>query len=484
MKAVATRVLLLLLVVCMIIPFASCANGDKTGTEESGKGQTEAQTEAYFPEVEKTNYNRDFTAIYCSDIFRKGYYFVTEEDREVGNDLNDRLYERMMKIKDYLGVDIIPKDGGNYLEYSADVKRCCTTGDNEYQLLMTHVYIDVASMISSGYFLDFQDFDSINLDGAYWNRNLMEDLSVNDAMYCGYNDFCLSNVYLLAFNKDMMKNYLPALDSDLYTMVRNKQWTLSKMIEVASMVSEDNGDGKWDEKDTYGFGGLQWVPLISFMTSSDIKLVDKDDTTGELYVAPLVDNQNKYLSVVEQLVAFNKTNSCYMYFHDVPADKRINLTSNRLLFEMVNNFDLIKYKEESVKIGVLPYPLYDPQQENYMTLNWNGLLTVPNTNVDDMDMVSDVLEMLAFWSDPVKESFYETLLGAKIADAPEDVEMLNIIWNSQVSDLGLVFSSAAKSMDPLLYAIPNFVHNGTTDVSSLFKKNTNTAEKALNKLFE
>ena len=73
MKAVATRVLLLLLVVCMIIPFASCANGDKTGTEESGKGQTEAQTDAYFPEVEKTNYNRDFTAIYCSDIFRNGY---------------------------------------------------------------------------------------------------------------------------------------------------------------------------------------------------------------------------------------------------------------------------------------------------------------------------------------------------------------------------------------------------------------------------
>ena len=40
MKSVATLILLLLLVVCMVIPFASCANGDKQGTDESGKDQT------------------------------------------------------------------------------------------------------------------------------------------------------------------------------------------------------------------------------------------------------------------------------------------------------------------------------------------------------------------------------------------------------------------------------------------------------------
>ena len=110
----------------------------------------------------------------------------------VGNDLDDRLYERMMKIKDYLGVNIIPEDGGTYTEYTANVKKACASGDNTYQLLMTHVYIEVATMITSGYFLNFQDLDSVNLDASYWNRGLMEDLSVNDAMYCGYNDFCLS----------------------------------------------------------------------------------------------------------------------------------------------------------------------------------------------------------------------------------------------------------------------------------------------------
>lgn len=484
MKATPKRILLLLLAICMIIPMASCAETNEPGTKDTDADQVETETEAYFPDVERTDYNRDFTAIYCSDTFRKGYYFVTEEDRVVGNDLDDRLYERMMKIKDYLGVNIIPEDGGIYTEYTANVKKACASGDNTYQLLMTHVYIEVATMITSGYFLNFQDLDSVNLDAAYWNLGLMEDLSVNNAMYCGYNDFCLSQCYLIAFNKKMMENYLPAMESDPYTLVRNKEWTLSKMIEIASMVSEENGDGTWDENDTYGFGGLQWVPLISFMTSSDIKLVNKDTSTDTLYISPMVDNKDKYISVVEQLTEFNKTKSCYMFFHNVPGEKRIHLPSNRLLFEMINNFDLIKYKEEPVKIGVLPYPLYDSSQKEYKTLNWNGLLAIPNTNVNDMDFVGDVLELLAFWSDPVKESFYETLLGAKIADAPEDVEMLNIIWNSQVSDLGLVFSSVSPSMDHLLYAIPNFVHDGNTKVASLFTKNTKSAERALNKLFE
>ena len=36
-------------------------------------------------------------------------------------------------------------------------------------------------------------------------------------------------------------------------------------------------------------------------------------------------------------------------------------------------------------------------------------------------MVGDVIEMLAWYSEPVNTAFYETLLGSKVADAPEDV---------------------------------------------------------------
>lgn len=486
MKSAAVKLLALMLAACMVVAITACGTTKDSGTDkdETKNVNTEVSTDAAFPDVAKTNYGDTFTVTYCSDTFRNGYFFADIEDREHWNDLDDRLYERVQLVQEYLGVTIEYEDGGIYTEYANNVKRCCSSGDNTYQLIMTHPYYEVATMVSSNYFLDFNELKSINLDAEYWNKSLMEDLAINDAMYCGYNDFCLSSCYLLGFNKDIANKYLSSTpDADLYSLVRNKQWTLDKMMEIASLVSEDNGDGTWDHKDTYGFSGLLWVPIISFMTSSDMKMIERDESNA-LYVAPMVNNAERLGTLLEKMVTFHKSNSTYMWFHDVPEEQRLHLPDNRVLMEMISNYDLIKYKEEAVKIGVLPYPLYDTQQSNYKTLNWNGILGIPSTNAKNTDMVSDVMEMLAYYTAPVKTSFYETLLGAKVADAPEDVEMLNIIWSSQVSDLGLVFSSVTPNMDTILYSLPSLINQGTTSPAALYKANTRTVERAFERMFQ
>jgi hypothetical protein len=99
-------------------------------------------------------------------------------------------------------------------------------------------------------------------------------------------------------------------------------------------------------------------------------------------------------------------------------------------------------------------------------------------------MVGDVIEMLAWYSEPVNTAFYETLLGSKVADAPEDVEMLNLVWAGQVSDMGLVFSSSSNQMDCLLYAIPHHVSvEGKPAYATYYKQNQKAAERQLNRMF-
>jgi hypothetical protein len=98
-------------------------------------------------------------------------------------------------------------------------------------------------------------------------------------------------------------------------------------------------------------------------------------------------------------------------------------------------------------------------------------------------MVGDVIEMLAWYSEPVNTAFYETLLGSKVADAPEDVEMLNLVWAGQVSDMGLVFSSSSNQMDCLLYAIPHHVSADRPAYATYYKQNQKAAERMLNKMF-
>ena len=486
MKSVTIKILALLLAAVMVIPMlAACGQTtDDPNTVTQGEQQSEASTEKK-PAIEKKKYDEEFTVIYCADTFNEGYFFIDEEDIQMGNDLEDKIYERMLNVQEYLGVDIIAENGGNFQAYTTPLKNSISAGDDSYQMVMTHVYMEVANLITSNYLRDFNDFESIQLDAEYWNQGLMEDLSINDAMYCGYNDFCLANCYMIGFNKTMIQDYASTI-GDIYEQVRNKQWTLEKMIEYASLVSADNGDGKWDDQDTYGFSCYAWVPLVSFQHASNIPIV-KRTSDGEFYVSPMVDNADKIVKLDEMLFDFMNAESTYCYapggIGSNPNTTALPLKSNRVLFEIVNNYGLVSTKEDDVKIGVLPYPLWDSNQEKYQTLSWNGVLGIPTTIKND-NMVGDVIEMLAWFSEPVTTAFYETLLGSKVADAPEDVEMLQLVWDGQVSDVGLVFSSSSSQMDCLLYAIPHHISANRPAYATYWKSNARSAERMLNKMFD
>ena len=483
MKSVTIKILALLLAACMILPMlAACGEvvEDPATQETAGENVTEGETDRV-PLVQKNNYDKEFTAIYCADTFNEGYFFIEEDKRQPGNDMDDKVYERMLNVETYLGVDIIAENGGNYTEYTTPLKNSISAGDDTYQMVMTHVYMEVANLITSNYLRDFQDFDSLQLEADYWNYGLMEDLSINDKMYCGYNDFCLANCYMIGFNKEMVKDYKANI-GDLYEQVRNKQWTMAKMIEYGSLVSNDNGDGKWDDQDTYGFACFAWVPLVSFQHACDIPIV-KEGADDEFYISTMVDNPDKIVALDEMLYNFMKAESTYTW-SPFDAKPQLNLKSGRVMFEIVNNYSLVSTKEEDVKVGVLPYPLWDSNQEKYQTLSWNGVLGIPTTVKDD-EMVGDVVEMLAWYSEPVCTAFYETLLGSKVADAPEDVEMLNLVWAGQVSDMGLVFSSSSSQMDCLLYALAHHVSvEGKPAYATYHKQNYKAAARLLNKMFE
>ena len=480
MKSVTIKVLALLLAAMMVLPMLAACGDTGESTDTTGAGQTEATTDKQAA-VEKKNYDEEFTVIYCADTFNKGYFFIEEEDRQAGNDMDDKVYERMLNVEEYLGVDIIAENGGNFQEYTTPLKNAISAGDDAYQMVMTHVYMEVANLITSNYLRDFQDFDSLQLEADYWNYSLMEDLSINDKMYCGYNDFCLANCYLIGFNKDMVAEYSGTI-GNLYDQVRNKTWTIEKLVEYTSLVSRDNGDGNWDDQDTYGFACHAWVPLVSFQHAAEIPIV-KEGTDGEFYISPMVDNPDKIVALDELIYNFMNAESTYTW-NPFDGKPQLNLKSGRVMFEIVNNYSLVSTKEEDVKVGVLPYPKWDNAQAEYKTLSWNGVLGIPTTVKND-DLVGDTIEMLAWYSEPVCTAFYETLLGSKVADAPEDVEMLNIVWAGQVSDMGLVFSSSSSNMDRLLYALAHHVSVANTPAyATYYKQNQRTAEKLLNKMFE
>lgn len=487
MKSGLMKALSILLVLCMLIPMAACGvnsegkdekdskNDNAAGTNENGEAVTERT-----PYVSKAEYDEEFVALYCSDIFAKGYYFVDPENRDEGNDLDDKLYEREILVEDYLGVDIIAEDGGGFQTYTTPFSNAVLAGDDSYQMLMTHVYMGISSLITSGCLYDMSNMENLNLDADYWNSQLMNDLMINDKMFLAYNDFCLSQTYLVVFNKEMYAPYEPNT-GNLYDAVRNDEWTLDKMVSVASLVqdSPDNPDRN------YGFSCFAWVPLSSFVTASDMKIADKDPETGELYVTAAEGNTEKLTDLHEKIYAL--CNAEYTYAWGPAGMKKpaeaLKLPSNRVLMSLEGTFGLVSYKGEDIKTGILPYPKYDSAQENYQHMNWNGMLAVSSV-IKNEKMVGDVMEMLAFYTNDVKTAFYETLLGSKVANAPEDAEMLELIWSTTVSDLGLVFSDLSANMDAMVYFIPQLVTAfDQSETASFLKSNAKPANKALERFY-
>ena len=472
MKPYLQRILAMSLAVLLLLSCVACGqttDDPAATTEDPNKSPvTEGETQ-FDPMIETKNYEKEF--------YITGVYYIrdwaTASDEDRGDPFMDTVYERGIKIKDHLGVDLVDIDAGDWLTYSNNVIRTVQSGDDAYQLVSTHCYQGVTSFLTSDAAYNYADFESVNLDAPYWDLDFMEDVKIGDQYLIGYNDFCLTSVNAIVFNKDLMAEYNLTAP---YEDVRNKTWTMDKLISLASNVAKDNGDGVWNEKDIYGISGRGWVDTISFTTACDIKIVDRDETG--LYQVAYENNSEKTFAALEKV---NELYNGDFAYYKGPQGTQIPFNDGTTMMYTMETYHMTNLRDVTFHFGVLPYPMYNEAQGEYKSLNWNGVMFVP-ASIKDPEMVGDVLELLAYYTPPVQKAYYEDLLGSKLSDAPEDAEMLDVIWDSVVTDIGMVSANLA-GMDPLLYMFPNLCMDGVQGYSSYVTKNTRSANRALEKLF-
>ena len=205
MKFQPQKLVALLLAGLMVLPMAACATGDDS-VETQDSNATQAETEAdtgYKPDIEKKNYDCEFVITGAGSVRS---WLLAEED-SAGDPLEDSIYERAIKIQDYLGVTMKEVDAGDWIAYAGNVLRTVQAGDDAYQLVATSVYQGVVELMSSNAMCDFSEFEAVNLDAPYWAFEYMDGLTIQDKYLLGYNDSCLSNTFCIVLNKDLMDEY-------------------------------------------------------------------------------------------------------------------------------------------------------------------------------------------------------------------------------------------------------------------------------------
>lgn len=470
-----------MLAICML-PLALIACNDE------GEEEEEATVTNNSP-IEQKNYSDKFNYLVLNDTFNFDYFYAEER---LYNEMNDSIYERQLNVEKNLGIDITARKSEDFQGYSQDFTTSIQAQDNTYHLCLTHATTGVQPLATQGYLYDFKDFESVDLNEKYWNKKLMSTVSYNDQYLLGYGDMCLASVNTIAFNKDLLtKNCANVLgDESIYSLVEDNKWTLSKLGELAAAAHEDlNGGGK-DASDQYGLTGMFWVEACSFLHAANVN-ISKYNKESKAYELCINSNNNKTQKVIEKVSELY--NAEYSYF-SVPSSfpgnhEAVQMKSGRTLFELTKSYKLIELKGTNITFGVLPYPLFDENQENYRSLSWNGYMVVPYNidTVSNPEMISDTLELLQYYSKPVTTAFYEKLLGAQVSESPDDAYMLEIIWASQVSDFAMAYSDTAsgqKPLDALLYTVPRVVLkiDNTSNFSGYFAQWGRGAEKQIEKV--
>lgn len=478
MKNIFKLLILLLALIMSISVFSACMPVEA----EDEEAFEDDYVSEFFPDIDRKNYNADFNVFYAPST-NVGLYYMDEETND-GSPMDEAVFNRQEKVQRYLGIEVVRVEfpDAKFDSYNTYVQTAVQNMDGSMDMVMTHVHGAVGPLISDNLLRDLGEFEGIDLEAEYWNADFMDTLELNGNYFLGLSDYNLLDTYVIAFNKDMLALYESSLEKSVYDLVKDREWTLDQMISLANLVSMDKtGDGKTTD-DTFGIAGTCWVSFCGFLTSSDIPMMAQDQS-GAYKVAI---NQSQYFEKADNLITILKdlgASNCAWFDYQYHTNS-VPLTSGRTLLHISSTGSLTSYLDYDVEFGVLPYPMYNLDQApvGYKSLQWGGYIGVLSYLRNPL-LVGEALELLAFYSENVKITFYEKLLGKQVADMPEDAAMLEIVWDSVTTDVGQTFITAGtQTSTGVCYTVPellwptsknnlaSYIKGKETSINTGFKK--------------
>lgn len=480
--------------------FAACSQPavqpgtDAPSTEQNGTA-TESDTEAepeetyYVPELK---YNDETFTVLCpgkgdAEWECKDFWAETDSDDPVVS----AVFSRMSLIEDKFGVKIELVDNVTRGSIGSLVKKDITSGDKEYDLVM-QVMSNAYSLAQSGYLMNLAQVPHIDLKSDVWDQSYLSQSSIGNINYFATGEITTMDndaTWVMMFNKKLAAN----LDLDIYSLVKNGEWTFDKLLELAKDFYEDlNNDAKADEQDKFGIATtIDFIQGLFYAADGRIIKKDNDDI-------PYLDfNNERNSSVIDKIIdiyyAKNRvTFDCHDFKHVNPAAHLIAqqmFEEDRALFYSEVMQCAIRLREMETDYGIIPCPKYDKNQKEYTTHSVAGVtlcaMITSNMSGDSkkLERAGMITQALAVEGKKIlTPAYYEKSLKTKGARDAESYDMLPIIFANRACDIG--YMAEENTVSSLYTAMRNMVKKGNNEVASVTQKNSKKINKAIDKLVE
>lgn len=451
MKTKLTRLACLMLAGIMLL---SClmACGDQTDEPEqtsSGESVTEGETsdpvQAALDNLGDIDYGgRDFTVLYNPATKAENYGINETVDKEGGSSqiINDAVYERNTLLEERCKL-VYNNMEGNVAE-KARTEASAPTGN--FQIMDTYLG-ESATLATNGYLYDYVKL-GVDLSGEWWDTGTASFVLADGVYFMSGSANTVDDgmTYVLIFNKDMRANYSATIPNP-YDTVKSWDWTLDYFNTIIQGISNDsNGDGKWDELDTYGFV-TTWEYGNTFFIGSDLRYVLNDENVAEpeLFLATSA-NMEKALNVLSLSKAiYHNNNATYMSPGGQEAKGLAAFKEGRGMFyaEVAAYLSTLNREMTDATYGVLPVPKYDKAQEFYRTWTHDSGSAFSVTSAipeRDAEVVGQIVSAYAILShQKLKPAYYDTMLKSRGVQDAESAEILDLIFQNRVYDLAFYF---------------------------------------------
>lgn len=477
------KIVSLLLVLALLVPaMIACNNDEKPNdTSDDVSDTTAPVAEKAHPLLpEKTFGGATFTILAAADSWI-GWYDSSAE-AEGGDAVSQAVYDRNEAVSHKYDVEL------DYVEFlgmgaSADAAgialKDSISGDATYDLFVGLSSYHV-SQILNNYLADLNsdEFSLLNLEEPWWYTDANKEYEVNGKMYMASNHFgvwSLSSLFVTFFNKTIQTDNNM---EDFYELVHDYAWTIDKLMEYADLAKKDlDNDNTIDAGDIYGISSTNDY-IASLKTSFGVRAT----TINEEGQRVLTDPDEKMIDVNDKIFELMGA-PYYANGYDLPGDdmghiKMQQLFANNQVLFVIHNLNTATHAElrNMDDYGIVPCPLYDEDQEEYVTRFLPEMVAIP-AYVEDTEFSAFMTDALAYESYiTVTPAYFEDAMREKLARDPETQKMLDIIIANTECDFTEIYSRAFSAPVQKIGLVQNY--------STWFAQNKFAAAKAIETLTE
>lgn len=404
------------------------------------------------------------------------HQYELSTDTENGEVINDAIYQRNQKVGEYFNISFETELVGRDESVSL-VKNSVLAGDQAYDLVWGFVG-SMSTLAVNGCLDDFLSYDTLSLDSKWWNQPAREGLTVEGRLLLAFNDIPFTSMlstHCIFMNKRVAEDLNI---EDIYQTVKNGDWTLDKLLKLTADKANDiNGDGNYDQNDTYGFISSYGASGI-FTTGCGVSVLKLKGSEVELTLM-----NEKTQSVVEKVCKLAFENSS-TYIVDNSMEKTVAqmfANGQSLFYSGFLSDPLSYFRDMDDDFALLPLPKYDNAQENYYTTisGGNGMLGIP-TDVRDRKMTGLVTEALAIESyQNIRPAVYETVMKNKLLRDDDSVEIFDTIISGIKVDFAFLYTSKGYGR-----TLKDLLMKKSTDLSSYYAERESSAVDYYNEVIE